>query len=103
VTPWLAAAHFSIVEAKQKRFCFHNFKTQLFLYPRGLKALGSEVVKGLRFVCGDLWKPYLNVLAAEAGPALHILDRFHLTMHLNQAVAQVWRAEGTRLRAASGE
>ena len=68
---------------------------------RGLKALGPEVVKGLRFVCSDMWKPYLSVLAAEAGQALHVLDRFHITMHLNQAVDQVRRAESARLRAAS--
>jgi transposase len=68
---------------------------------RGLKALGREVVKGLRFVCSDMWKPYLSVLATEAGQALHVLDRFHITMHLNQAVDQVRRAESARLRAAS--
>jgi len=68
---------------------------------RGLKALGPEVVKGLRFVCSDMWKPYLSVLATEAGQALHVLDRFHITMHLNQAVDQVRRAESSRLRAAS--
>jgi transposase len=68
---------------------------------RGLKALGPEVVKGLRFVCSDMWKPYLNVIAAEAGQALHVLDRFHITTHLNQAVDQVRRAESSRLRAAS--
>ena len=68
---------------------------------RGLKALGPEVVKGLRFVCSDMWKPYLSVLATEAGQALHVLDRFHITMHLNQAVDQVRRAESARLRAAS--
>jgi transposase len=68
---------------------------------RGLKALGPEVVKGLRFVCNDMWKPYLSVLATEAGQALHVLDRFHITLHLNQAVDQVRRAESARLRAAS--
>lgn len=68
---------------------------------RGLKALGPEVVKGLRFVCSDMWKPYLRVLATEAGQALHVLDRFHITLHLNQAVDQVRRAESSRLRAAS--
>jgi transposase len=47
-----------------------------------------------------MWKPYLEVVAAEAGQAVHVLDRFHITMHLNQAVDQVRRAEGTRLRAA---
>ena len=65
---------------------------------RGLKALGPEVVKGLRFVCSDMWKPYLKVIAAQAGHALHILDRFHITSHLNQAVDQVRRTESTSLR-----
>jgi transposase len=66
---------------------------------RGLKALGPEVVKGLRFVCSDMWKPYLQVIAAQAGHALHVLDRFHITSHLNQAVDAVRRSESTRLRA----
>ena len=56
---------------------------------RGLKELGPEVVKGLRFVCSDMWKPYLRVIAAQVGQALHVLDRFHITSHLNQAVDQV--------------
>lgn len=51
---------------------------------QGLKALGPEVVEGLRFVCSDLWKPYLEVLAAQAGEALQVLDRFHITLHLNR-------------------
>lgn len=68
---------------------------------RGLAALGAEVVGGLRFVCSDLWRPYLNVIAAQAGQALHVLDRFHITMHLNLAVDQVRRAESARLRAAA--
>jgi transposase len=67
----------------------------------GLQVLGPEVVRGLRFVCSDMWRPYLNVLAAEAGQALHILDRFHIVQHMNQAVDEVRRAEGTRLKAKS--
>ena len=70
---------------------------------RGLKTLGPEVVQGIRFVCSDMWKPYLNVLAAKVGHALHVLDRFHITLHLNQAVDQVRRGESTRLRAKSKE
>src|ERR1035438_280421 len=65
---------------------------------RGLAVLGDEVVSGLRFVCSDMWRPYLNVIAAKAGHALHVLDRFHITMHLKQAVDQVRRAESGRLR-----
>jgi transposase len=65
---------------------------------RGLAALGDPVVQGLRFVCTDMWRPYLNVIAAKAGHALHVLDRFHIAFHLNQAVDQVRRAESGRLR-----
>jgi len=65
---------------------------------RGLAALGQDVVAGLRFVCSDMWQPYLKVMAAKASQALHVLDRFHITMHLNQAVDQVRRAESGRLR-----
>jgi transposase len=65
---------------------------------RGLAALGPAVVSGLKFVCSDMWQPYLNVIAAQAGHALHVLDRFHITLHLNQAVDQVRRAESGRLR-----
>ena len=51
-------------------------------------------------MCSDMWQPYLKVIAAKAGQALHVLDRFHITMHLNQALDQVRRAESGRLRAA---
>ena len=68
---------------------------------QGLKALGPAVVQGLRFVCSDMWRPYLEVMRVQAGQALHVLDRFHITMHLNQAVDQVRRAESGRLRVAS--
>jgi len=65
---------------------------------RGLAALGPRVVSGLRYVCSDMWRAYLKVIAAKAPQALHVLDRFHITMHLNQAVDQVRRAETGRLR-----
>jgi transposase len=65
---------------------------------RGLKVLGPAVVSGLRYVCSDMWQPYLKVMAQQAGQALHILDRFHIVQHLNHAVDQVRRAESARLR-----
>jgi transposase len=65
---------------------------------RGLATLGPVVISGLRFVCSDMWRAYLRVIAQQAPQALHVLDRFHITMHLNQAVDQVRRAESGRLR-----
>jgi transposase len=67
----------------------------------GLNELGKEFVQGLRYVCSDMWKPYLKVLAEEASQALNVLDRFHITQHLNKAVDEVRRAESSRLRAHS--
>ena len=67
---------------------------------RGLAALGPEVVKGIQFVCSDMWKPYLTVIRKQVSHALHVLDRFHITMHVNQAVDQVRRGESARLREA---
>jgi transposase len=101
----LRAAHFLTViyqiDGHCRRLLWVGQRRTEATLRRGLKALGPEVVKGLRFVCSDMWKPYLRVLAAEAGQALHVLDRFHITLHLNQAVDQVRRAESARLRAAS--
>ena len=68
---------------------------------RGLGGAGAaRWSAGLRFVCSDMWQPYLNVIAAKVSHALHVLDRFHITSHLNQALDQVRRAESGRLRAA---
>ncbi len=64
----------------------------------GLDALGAEVIAGLEFVCSDMWKPYLKVIRERVAHALHILDRFHITSHLNEAVDQVRRREMARLR-----
>ena len=65
---------------------------------QGLAALGSAVDNGLRFVCSDMWRAYLRVIALQVPEALHVLDRFHITSHLNQAVDQVRRAESGRWR-----
>jgi transposase len=65
---------------------------------KGLSAPGSEVVGGIQFVCSDMWQPYLAVIQERIGHALHVLDRFHITSHLNAAVDKVRRGECARLR-----
>ena len=59
---------------------------------------GQERTTALRFICSDLWKPYLKVVAKKAGHALHILDRFHIAQHMSTAIDQVRRAEVHDLR-----
>ena len=40
--------------------------------------LGPERCRRLRFVCSDMWKPYLRVIAEKAPGAVNVLDRFHI-------------------------
>jgi len=65
---------------------------------RGLELLGEAFCSGLQFVCSDLWKPYLNVLAERAGGAIHVLDRFHIMKQLGQAIDDVRAGEARRMK-----
>lgn len=56
---------------------------------------GKERTKGLRYICSDMWKPYLKVIAKKAEHVIHILDRFHIMAHLSKAIDEV-RAQETR-------
>ena len=59
---------------------------------------GKERTAQLKFVCSDMWKPYLKVIAKKAPQALNILDRFHIVSHLTKAVNQVRVDEVRRLK-----
>lgn len=59
---------------------------------------GTEHTAALAFICSDMWKPYLKVVAKKASHALHILDRFHIAKHMSDAIDQVRRAEVHALR-----
>lgn len=56
---------------------------------RFFRVLGRERTAALRFVCSDMWQPYLKVIAKKARQALHILDRFHIVARLNKAIDEV--------------
>ena len=55
----------------------------------------SKAVEGLQFVCTDMWRQYMNVLAEQASGAVHIFDRFHVMKKLNEKINKV-RAEESR-------
>jgi len=66
------------------------------------KEFGEEFTAKLRFICSDMWKPYLRVVAEVAGQAMHIVDRFHVMTHFGKAVDKV-RATEARAMKARGE
>jgi transposase len=66
---------------------------------RFFRWLGKERSKLLEFVCSDMWKPYLRVIAKKAGGALHVLDRFHIMQHFSKAIDEIRAKEAKQLKA----
>jgi transposase len=60
---------------------------------------GRERTAALRFVCSDMWQPYLKVIAKKAKQALNILDRFHIMANMNKQIDEVRRQEVKELKA----
>lgn len=63
------------------------------------KWFGEKRSTGLRFVCSDMWKPYLRVIARKAGQAVHVLDRFHIMSNMGKAIDKVRAQEVKALKA----
>jgi transposase len=61
--------------------------------------LGPARSARLRFVCSDMWKPYLRVVAQQAGQACHVLDRFHVMGHFSKAIDAIRAQEARALKA----
>lgn len=61
--------------------------------------LGKKRSKALEFISTDMWKPYLNVVAARAGQAIHVLDRFHIMQKLSKAIDEVRADEAREMKA----
>lgn len=61
--------------------------------------LGTTGAAALEFACSDMGKPYLKVIAACAGQAVHVLDRYHGMAQMNKAIDAVRAAEAKRRKA----
>ncbi|MBN2315793.1 MAG: transposase [Sedimentisphaerales bacterium] len=64
---------------------------------RFFRWFGTDRTRRLHYVCSDMWRPYLKVVAKKAGQAIHILDRFHIMMHFNKAIDKVRAGEAREL------
>ncbi len=59
---------------------------------------GETRTAALEFICSDMWKNYLEVIARKAKSALNVLDRFHIVKILNKKIDKVRAAEAKRLK-----
>jgi transposase len=62
-----------------------------------LDGLGETACGRVRYVCSDMWQPYLKVIAARLGQAVHVLDRFHVMQQFGKALDDIRAAEAKRL------
>ena len=60
---------------------------------------GKQRSSALEFICSDMWKPYLRVIAKKASQAVHILDRFHIMSHMSKPIDEVRAHEVRHLKA----
>ncbi len=62
-----------------------------------LESIGESVCGKVQYVCSDMWKPYLNVIAERLSQAVHVLDRFHVMQQFGKALDEVRAEEAKRL------
>jgi transposase len=65
---------------------------------RFFRKFGKRRSARLSFICSDMWKPYLNIIARMAAKAVHVLDRFHVAANMSKAIDQVRAAEARELK-----
>lgn len=65
---------------------------------RFFRMLGKERSAAIKYVCSDMWGPYLKVIAKKASKAIHVLDRYHIMAKMNKAIDEVRADEAKRLK-----
>jgi transposase len=70
---------------------------------RFFRFLGKERTAQLDFICSDMWRAYVKVIAKKAPQAIHILDRFHIMQLMGKAIDKVRASEVKELAAAGYE
>lgn len=66
---------------------------------RFFRWFGKQRSSALSFICSDMWKPYLRVIAKKAPQVIHVLDRFHIMSNISKAIDKVRAEEARELNA----
>jgi len=72
------------IDAGQTRLLWVGKDRTVKTLLRFFRFFGRERSLALQYVCSDMWRPYIKVIAKKAGQALHIMDRFHIVAKLNE-------------------
>lgn len=58
----------------------------------------SDSLRTLKYICTDMWRQYMNVIAAWASHVVQVFDRFHVMKKLNEKIDKVRAEEARRLK-----
>lgn len=86
------------IDAHCKRLLWIGKERSIKTFQGFFKWLGKERTGKIKFVCSDMWRPYLEVINKEVKNGLHILDRFHIISHMNKAIDEVRATEVKELK-----
>jgi transposase len=87
------------IDSGRKRLLWIGKARTAKSFLRFFRILGKERCDELKFVCSDMWKPYLKVIAKKASHAIHVLDRFHIMQKMNKAIDEVRAGEARQMKA----
>ena len=91
------------IDAKKTRLLWIGKDRTVKTFLGFFRFFGEQRSRALKFVCSDMWKPYLKVIEKKAGQAIHILDRFHIAAKLNKAIDEVRADEHRQMKKAGHE
>lgn len=86
------------IDAENTRLLWIGKERTVKTLLRFFRFFGKERSQLLKYVCSDMWKPYIKVIKKKAGQALHILDRFHIVAKLNKAIDEVRAGEHRQMQ-----
>lgn len=87
------------IDSNSKRLLWIGKDRTTKTFLRFFRWLGKERANRLKFVCSDMWKPYLKVIAKKAAQAIHVLDRFHIMQKMNKAIDEIRAGEARQMKA----
>jgi len=86
------------LDASRRRLLFVGRERTKQTLRKIFDEFGIKRTQALKFICTDMWKNYLDVIAEKAPQALNILDRFHIVQHLGKAINRIRIDEARQLR-----
>jgi transposase len=85
------------IEANAVRLLWVGKERTEATFQKFFDMLGTHACGQIKFICSDMWRPYLNVIRERCQDALHVLDRFHIVAKMNEALDDVRAGETRKL------